>query len=557
MERLGISSETPAPSRNRSETGSSSGLKNSTPSNPQMKDVDEEKPDVVVVRTLARYAAARPDELSFGKNEIIKRVEKYDGGWWKHTTPQGEAKWLPANFVEELEFSARKTDDDVEDDNPLGALLKGHFSIEGAELSPITMMEEYHCFTITPDTLNMTFTVGSMVEKDVKDWHEVIMGSLQEKTLTADGLDTEALKAKKKEKKGKKGIAKELSDIVVYTRSVPFESFEHSIKNYECYEMSSFPESKAEKLCRRQPSEFTKYTRRQFARVYPNGKRVDSSNFEPELMWNCGLQMVALNYQTPDRPMQVNNGLFRQNGACGYLLKPKFLTDGSGFNPFDPTTFGSIMRKQITIEICCAKHLHKSGKGIPSPFVEVEMIGAYCDSGVKYKTKTKSVQGFNPVWMETFVFDVTMPALAMLRFAVMDEDMFGDPNFVGQSCVPIQQLQNGTRSVQLLNGYSEPIGMSYLLINVTTVEHEESDQDKAIRTLTQQSRQLSDEIEKLMAEQIGIADKNSAKSKELEKRIEEMQGQVSQNEKECTQLIKSSSDQMKLQQSKRRKGSKK
>lgn len=44
----------------------------------------------------------------------------------------------------------------------------------------------------------------------------------------------------------------------------------------------------------------------------------------------------------------------------------------------------------------------------------------------------------------------------------------------------------GTRSVQLLNGYSEPIGMSYLLINVTTVEHEESDQDKAIRTLTQQ-----------------------------------------------------------------------
>lgn len=40
-----------------------------------------------------------------------------------------------------------------------------------------------------------------------------------------------------------------------------------------------------------------------------------------------------------------------------------------------------------------------------------------------------------------------------------------------------------------------------------------------------------------MAEQIGIADKNSAKSKELEKRIEEMQGQVSQNEKECTQYV--------------------
>lgn len=61
-----------------------------------------------------------------------------------------------------------------------------------------------------------------------------------------------------------------------------------------------------------------------------------------------------------------------------------------------------------------------------------------------------AVQGFNPVWMETFVFDVTMPALAMLCFAVMDEDMFGDPNFVGQSCVPIQQLQNGKTNERTL-----------------------------------------------------------------------------------------------------------
>lgn len=38
-----------------------------------------------------------------------------------------------------------------------------------------------------------------------------------------------------------------------------------------------------------------------FSRIYPMGKRVNSSNYDPFRMWNCGSQMVALNYQTPGR----------------------------------------------------------------------------------------------------------------------------------------------------------------------------------------------------------------------------------------------------------------
>lgn len=36
--------------------------------------------------------------------------------------------------------------------------------------------------------------------------------------------------------------------------------------------------------------------------------------------------MVALNYQTGDKPMQLNQAKFRDNGACGYLLKPEFMS---------------------------------------------------------------------------------------------------------------------------------------------------------------------------------------------------------------------------------------
>lgn len=35
------------------------------------------------------------------------------------------------------------------------------------------------------------------------------------------------------------------------------------------------------------------------SRIYPKGGRVDSSNYMPQIFWNAGCQMVALNFQTP------------------------------------------------------------------------------------------------------------------------------------------------------------------------------------------------------------------------------------------------------------------
>ena len=39
--------------------------------------------------------------------------------------------------------------------------------------------------------------------------------------------------------------------------------------------------------------------------------------------------LVALNYQTPDRPMQLNQGWFMDNGGCGYVLKSEKLIKSS------------------------------------------------------------------------------------------------------------------------------------------------------------------------------------------------------------------------------------
>lgn len=127
----------------------------------------------------------------------------------------------------------------------------------------------------------------------------------------------------------------------------------------------------------------------QFSRVYPRGPRIDSSNYNPMPMWNSGSQMVALNYQTGDKPMQLNQAKFRENGNCGYLLKPDCMFRDD-FNPYDKNTLYSVELLKINLKIIGARHLSKSGRGIVSPFVEVEVVGADFDSGVKLTTKAIS-----------------------------------------------------------------------------------------------------------------------------------------------------------------------
>lgn len=126
----------------------------------------------------------------------------------------------------------------------------------------------------------------------------------------------------------RKKIAVELSELVVYCRPVPFNEDSTSnslllslfIRFYTflrlmfslllfpeigteraCYrDMSSFPETKAEKFATRgRGKRFLQYNRRQLSRVYPRGQRLDSSNYDPLQIWLCGSQLVALNFQTP------------------------------------------------------------------------------------------------------------------------------------------------------------------------------------------------------------------------------------------------------------------
>ena len=75
-----------------------------------------------------------------------------------------------------------------------------------------------------------------------------------------------------------------------------------------------------------QQQDFQVYHQRILSRIYPDGKRIDSSNYNPVDLWIAGAQMVSLNFQNPTKEVQINNGWFLRNGGCGYVLKPECLT---------------------------------------------------------------------------------------------------------------------------------------------------------------------------------------------------------------------------------------
>ncbi|XP_074617747.1 1-phosphatidylinositol 4,5-bisphosphate phosphodiesterase gamma-1-like [Acropora palmata] len=416
-------------------------------------------------RALWDYEAQNPDEMSFCRGAFITNVTKEDGGWWLGDYGGQRQKFFPANYCEEINYVAEeeaknnKYENGVDEESeaptqemsPLGDLQKGSIDLQGCivETGPPKAGQRY-IFRISRREILLEASAES--QEDLNDWLQVLRQMANEREAVVQKMVRQA------------NLSQELSDLVVYCQPVPFDLDNVSGKHHE---MSSFPETRLERfISKRNSKEFMKYHRKQFSRVYPRGSRIDSSNYDPITMWNHGVQLCALNYQTPDRAMQMNHGKFLDNGRCGYVLQPECLRhDSFEIYKRDAAGLAGVEPLTLTLTIIAARHLNKSGRGIASPFVEVEIVGAPYDN-TKFKTETKADNGLNPVWWVKFDVDVINPPLAYLRFVVNDEDMFGEPNFIGHAIFPMNSLKTGYRSVPLKNAYSEEFELSCLLVHI-------------------------------------------------------------------------------------------
>ncbi|XP_041850017.1 1-phosphatidylinositol 4,5-bisphosphate phosphodiesterase eta-1 isoform X2 [Melanotaenia boesemani] len=245
-------------------------------------------------------------------------------------------------------------------------------------------------------------------------------------------------------------LSRDLSNLVVFTNSV---ASQECLNEGTPGDVLSFSETRAQSLVNHRTEQFLAFNQRQLSRIYPSAYRIDSSNFNPQLYWNVGCQLVALNYQTEGRMMQLNRAKFMVNGGIGYVLKPPPMCKGS-FNPFSDDPLPAYPKKQLILKIISGQQLPKppdsmlGDRGeIIDPFVEVEIIGLPVDC-CKEQTRVVDDNGFNPVWEESLSFTLHMAEVALVRFLVWDHDPIGR-DFIGQRTVAFSSLMPGYRHVYL------------------------------------------------------------------------------------------------------------
>ena len=292
--------------------------------------------------------------------------------------------------------------------------------------------------------------------------------------------DTEEEQTDNPRRRRRAKTAPSLSRLVNYVQAVKFPGF-NTDGNF--YEMSSFKESKAlaHIVHTDRGKDFVKYNTNQISRIYPDGTRTDSSNFNPLPFWNTGCQMVALNYQTNDKQVFLNNAKFLDNGGSGYILKPEFLHQyDSEYSPVTP------LQKEVENERCLNVTV-LSGQFLPgidgnsfggdkvNPFVKVRIRGHSDDSGNKGKTDHVMENGLFPVWNQKFSFCIKVPSLSFLEFRVKSKyiginPIYKDQNLGAFSC-PLSMVQEGYRRV-ILKSYQRTVDISpaSLLVHIEFVK---------------------------------------------------------------------------------------
>ncbi|XP_043990743.1 1-phosphatidylinositol 4,5-bisphosphate phosphodiesterase delta-1-like isoform X2 [Gambusia affinis] len=387
-----------------------------------------------VIKTIKEYAFKKSDypvilslenHCSVEQQSVMAQHMSSILGSALVTTPLGDG--MPANF-------------------PSPEELKGRFLIKGKRLNKL----EASFADVTEEADNSDVT---------------------EEEESSNEADDEPEKKSNKNLK----LAKELSDMVIYCKSVHFNGFEDARKNQSFYEMSSFKEGKAVKLAEESANAYIRHNVEKLSRIYPAGSRTDSSNYNPVPLWNAGCQIVALNFQTGCTELDINQGRFLINGKGGYVLKPAYMRDSSTeFDPITLTRGDWLQHKTLHIMVISGQQLPKVNmkkSSIVDPLVKVQIYGVPDDVAEK-ETSAIPNNGFNPSWNENFKFDVHVPELALLRFLIEDHDSASDNEFVGQYTLPFNSLKMGYRHVPLLNRNGDKLPSAGLFVHVMVLDAE-------------------------------------------------------------------------------------
>ncbi|RMY61472.1 hypothetical protein D0863_11267 [Hortaea werneckii] len=261
-------------------------------------------------------------------------------------------------------------------------------------------------------------------------------------------------------------IIPELAELGVYAQSV--KPSDHSwltgeLKNGPHHHLINVSESGLKALLPKSAAEIARHNAQHLMRVYPKGTRISSKNLMPVPVWGVGAQVTALNFQTFDASMQLNEALF--SGSAGYVLKPAALRSGG---TGDLTA--SSRRRKLTLHVAGATAIplpsdRDEAKEI-KPYVTSTLLQPTDLSGDPPKRKTTGYKqhklGFlhkgenpsaiDPLWNEKLEWEEYLDnELTFLRILIKSDDSFAANPVLAVAAVRLMYVTPGWSFIRMLD----------------------------------------------------------------------------------------------------------
>ncbi|KAK4502699.1 hypothetical protein PRZ48_006125 [Zasmidium cellare] len=259
------------------------------------------------------------------------------------------------------------------------------------------------------------------------------------------------------------GIVPELAELGVYAQSVKPNNnswFESKLQDGPHHHLINISESGLLGLLPAAAEKVSQHNSQHLMRVYPKGTRISSKNLNPVPFWGVGAQISALNWQTFDHSMQLNEALFA--GSDGYVLKPAALrAGGSG-------RLSTGKKTKLSLHVAGATDL-----AIPQdreaeeirPYVTCTLVHpddiedeppkrkteAYKQHKIGILHKGENPPNTDPFWNETLEWVYDENELAFLRILIKSDDKFARNPVFAVAAVRLSYVASGWSFIRLLD----------------------------------------------------------------------------------------------------------
>ncbi|KAH0343472.1 PLC-like phosphodiesterase, partial [Aureobasidium melanogenum] len=366
--------------------------------------------------------------------------------------------------------------------------------------------------SVPPSPLQNAVNGDGLVTKSSNTWPVLRGSSSTQSTIPStsssseDSDSTPASVDSKKKTNNKKtsNIVPALGALGVYACGIKYSGF--SAQEARTYNhIYSFAENTFDRISKdpEVKSQLEKHNSRYLMRVYPAAIRIDSSNFNPLQCWKRGVQMAALNWQTYDIHMQMNEAMFAAGtDRTGYVLKPEemrhnkqSLASGSLLDSLKLLKRGKHL-VQFSVDIISAQRLPRPRNHNPelgmNPYVEFEVYAAEdnksrgyakVDGGidiqpsgigpsVKRRTRLIEGNGFDPNFGDCFrvSLETKYPSLVFVRCTVWNSpdgrNASSNSTLLATFTAKLTSLQQGYRHLPLFNSYGERYRDAKLFVRI-------------------------------------------------------------------------------------------